>query len=116
MKRITRRHRSQDEIDKILADYRRSGLSQSAFSEDRGLALSTLSNWLRGERSGLRKRRAKKGGTHSQLVPVRVVNAPGVSSNGMLELESARGYLLRFPVGLDPDILARYVEALATRC
>jgi len=33
----------------------------------------------------------------------------------MLELESERGYLLRFPAGLSPELLARYVEALGPR-
>ncbi len=42
-----RRHRSLAEILTIIGDYRASGLTQAAYAGSRGLALSTLTNWLR---------------------------------------------------------------------
>jgi hypothetical protein len=116
MKRIARRRRSQSDIDKILVEYRRSGLAQTAFSERRWVPLSTLTNGLRIQRIGSKRRCAKQSGSQARLVPIRIVDAPHVPSSATLELESARGYMLRFPVGLDPELLARYVEALETQC
>ena len=116
MKRTTRRRRSQSEIETILAEYRRSGLSQTAFCERRGVALSSLACWLSKERKGNTKRRTKQSKSPAQLVPVRIVDDPRPADRVTIEVESAHGYVLRVPVGLSPDLLARYVHALEARC
>ena len=116
MKRPTRRRRSQHEVEEILAAYRRSGLSQPAFCEDRGLALSTLAYWLSKDRRSRKRSASKTRSVPSQLVPVRIVEDPRPESASSLEVESAHGFVLRVPVGIEPELLARYLHALESRC
>ena len=113
-----RRRRSQVEIAQVLGEYRRSGLSQAAFAAEHGIAFSTLTYWLRqarraGVEEGCRKPARSIG---AQLVPVRLVDSSRLPSSVLVELESAQGYVLRFPAGLAPDLLAGYVRALDSRC
>ncbi len=46
-----RRRRSAEEIDRILNDYASSGQTQAEFASRRGVALSTLTGWLRRSRA-----------------------------------------------------------------
>jgi transposase-like protein len=118
MKKLTRRRRSQEEIDRIVADYRESGLSQSAFAKDRGLSFWTLSSWLRKEKrgKGVSKRPRRQRASRGNLVPVRIVETPGAVGDSRMEVEVGRGYCLRFSAGLDPKLVARYVYALEEEC
>ncbi len=116
MKSSRSRRRLQHEIDEIVAAYHRSGLSQSAYCECEGLSLSTLSNWLSKARKGRTRQPAKHSSGESQFVPVKLVDDCRSQSCGTLEVESARGYLLRVPAGIEPELLARYVHALEERC
>lgn len=117
MKRSTQRRRSPQEIEEILAAYRRSGLSQSAFCEQRGVALSSLTYWLSKARRGKLRRRANGSrASAGQLVPVRLLDELQPQSPPGLEVESARGYLIRVPVGIEPELLARYMHALEAGC
>ena len=114
-----RRQRSPAEIARIIAKFHRSGQSQSAFTKKQGVPLSTFQYWLRKEREAKRpaKHRAKAPRAPNQLVPVRIVDEPSPrSADSTVELELAGGEKLRFPVGLSPDLLARYVEAVDRRC
>lgn len=43
----TRRHRSPEEIEEILALYRRGGVTQRELAERHGVCLGTIQNWLR---------------------------------------------------------------------
>ena len=117
-KRAGRQRRSREEIAELLEDLGQSELSQAAFAAERGLPLSTLQYWLRQSREGAlgRVHRGRTPSRAAELVPVRIVDAAPASSATLLELESEHGYRLRFPAGLSPDLLARYVEALAPRC
>lgn len=45
--------RSSEQMWRLLADYRSSGLTQKAFAESRKVPLSTLTNWLRRMRSSV---------------------------------------------------------------
>ena len=116
MKYQTRRQRrSREEVGAVLKDFERSGLSQSAFAAGRGIPLSTLQYWLRRSReetSGQDVTTPQR----MELVPIRIVDPLPAPSQAMLELESDHGYLLRFPAGLSPELLARYVETLERRC
>jgi transposase-like protein len=117
MKRnAARRRRSPNEIREILEDYRRSGLSQSKFCERRGLALSTLTYWLSKDRKRSAGDPSQKSLARRQLVPVQIVDRARPQNSHNLEVESAHGYLLRFPSGLDPALLAKYMHALEDRC
>ncbi len=75
MKSSRSRRRSQHEIEEIVAAYHRSGLSQSAYCECEGLALSTLSKWLSKSRRGRTRQAAKRSSMESQFVPVKLVDA-----------------------------------------
>ena len=116
MKKSPGRRRSKTEIRKILGEYRRSGLSQQRFCERRGVALSTLTYWLSRERKSNENRGTTVKPARAELVPVRIVDGPKLQNSSTIEVESAQGYMVRVPVGLDPDVLARYVHALEGRC
>ena len=45
-----RKHRTPAQRKQLLADYRRSGLSQQAYAAQAGVGVSTLQLWLRQER------------------------------------------------------------------
>jgi transposase-like protein len=45
-----RKHRTPAQRQQVLADYRRSGLSQKAFAAQVGVGVSTLQLWLRQEK------------------------------------------------------------------
>jgi hypothetical protein len=61
-----RRRRSGDEIETILEEFDRSGLSQVGFARRRGLSVSTLRSWLD------RRRRRLRRGREPQFVPVAI--------------------------------------------
>lgn len=109
--------RRSEEILKILERYRKSGLSQPAFSKRHGVAVSTLQYWLRKERDGqfaaVRPTRTREA---NRLVPVRIVDGPAAGPEALLELELPRGGKLRFPCEVPPQTVARYAEALGYRC
>ena len=47
MKKRTKRPRKREEVLEILEAFHRSGLTQAAFADKRGVAVSTLQFWLR---------------------------------------------------------------------
>ena len=108
---IPRRHRSPEEIGELLEDYERSGLTQQAFADTKGVSLSSLSVWLRKARdSGLGKGEILP--STSRLVPVTIRSA--VSSS--FELVTSGGATLRIPPDFDPDALERLLALLEARC
>ena len=115
MKKSRPRVRQPEEIIAILERLRRSGLSQTAFSKRHGVALSTLQLWLRKQREG-RIPAARPAEQPRQLVPVKIVDAPLSTADVVIELELARGGLLRFRGDIAPEVAARYAEALGHRC
>ena len=112
------RRRSPEEIARILAKFRESGKSQSAFTKKQGLALSTLQYWLRKERESRRpaKRPAKPKRTPRRIVPVRVVDPPAPRADSLVEIELSSGEKLRFPADLPSEALSRLIEVLRRRC
>jgi hypothetical protein len=87
----------------------RSGLSHTAFADQRGLSVGTLRRWL----YRFRAERVES----TPLLPVRVVasTAPTArwqgGTDGLVEVELPTGVRLRFPTGTDDE----YVAALAKR-
>ena len=106
-----KKRRSAGEIASILNEYRRSGLTQAAFAEGRGIPLSTLTGWLR--KGG---KRAAEASAEVSLVPVHVVEDPTTEEYPVIELELSRGGVVRFPASIAPAQLARFVSALVAQC
>ena len=118
MKKSRRRVRQPEEIAAILERFRKSGLSQAAFSRRDGVGVTTLQYWLRKQRDGRlpAARPAEPSSPPKQLVPVKIVDTPFASTEVVIELELARGGTLRFRGDVAPDIVARYATALGHRC
>jgi hypothetical protein len=72
------RRRSAEQIQELLEHYRASGMTQVAYSEQAGIALSTLSRYLRGRHSDQR------------LIRVKVEPAPGADRGFVLVLANGR--------------------------
>jgi hypothetical protein len=97
------------EMRRVLALWQRSGLRLREFSEQRGIALSTLRWWRRVFRAA---------GAATPTVeftevptPVSVPRSPAV-----LEIVLASGHLIRVPAGADRATLQQVLAALQTRC
>ena len=73
------RRRSAEEIEQLLGQYRASGMTQVAYSEQAGIALSTLGRYLRGRR-----------GSKQRLVRVKVEPGPGADRGFVLVLANGR--------------------------
>lgn len=105
-----RRRWSQSEVAELLRRFDGSGQSQTAFSRETGVALTTLQSWLRRRRQSHSAREKP-----AKVVPVRVTGQ--ISPAGEhIEVKLSGGRLLCAPVGIDPVLLARYVRALETGC
>ncbi|MCP3103959.1 IS66 family insertion sequence element accessory protein TnpB [Myxococcus sp. K15C18031901] len=94
------------EWSQVAEAFEASGLTQKAFSAQRGVRLSTLQSWVyRRRRQHARKAPAVR------LLPVEV---PAVAQVGpmLLEVVLASGARLRFPAGADVEYVARLVTAL----
>lgn len=92
----------------VIGQWRRSGLSQSAFCRQRGVALPTLNYW---------KRRLENGAGGAAFVPVRVTATPpfrGAANDRELRVrvKLLNGRVLSFPAHISPEELARLASAL----
>ena len=87
LKGVHRRRRA--EADKLLADYRASGLAQKHWCQERGIGIASLRYWLK------REREEAKG---YSLVPVELEGRSG--SGGVLDLR-VNGLGLRVGSGSD---------------
>ncbi|MGC9451680.1 MAG: IS66 family insertion sequence element accessory protein TnpA [Oceanipulchritudo sp.] len=94
------RHRRRSEADKLLADYRASGLTQKRWCQERGIGIASLRYWLkreRGEANGY------------SLVPVELEGRP--CGAGVLDLQVS-GLDLRVGAGSDLRALAVLLREL----
>ena len=73
------RRRSVEEIERLLEQYRASGMTQAAYSEQAGIALSTLGRHLR-----------RRGGCDQRLIRVSVESAPEADGGFALVLGNGR--------------------------
>ena len=71
--------RSAEEIEQLLSEYRASGMTQAAYCEQAGIALSTLSRHLRRQRGGAQR-----------LIRVNVASAPDADRGFVLVLGNGR--------------------------
>ncbi|TSC27505.1 IS66 family insertion sequence element accessory protein TnpB [Corallococcus sp. Z5C101001] len=94
------------EWERVAEAFEASGLTQKAFSAQRGVRLSTLQSWV------YRARRAATTRAEPvRLLPVQVAPTPA-SMESVLEVVAAGGARLRFAVGTDVAYVARLVAAL----
>lgn len=94
------RHRRRDGTDKLLADYRASGLTQKHWCQERGIAVTTLQYWL--------KRECDSAKGYS-LVPVELEGHR--VGNGRLDLQ-INGVQMRVGAGSDLRALATLLKEL----
>ena len=94
------RHRSRAEAERLLQDYRSSGLTQTRWCRERGIGISALRYWLRRERDA---------GKSYSLVPVEVEGRS--DGNGVLDLQ-VNGVDLRVGAGSDMRSLAVLLKEL----
>jgi hypothetical protein len=73
------RRRNAEEIEKLLEQYRTSGLTQIAYCEQTGMVLSTLGRYLR-----------QGSGAEQRLIPVNVESAPEPGTGFALVLGNGR--------------------------
>jgi hypothetical protein len=110
---------------RLVADFGSADLSQRQFAQERGIPLSNLRYWLyklRNESRPLTTEQPEQPAAApeqppsprpSRLLPVRVIgSAAKPRSDAMLELATASGAVLRFPVGTDVSYLRQVVAAL----
>ena len=93
------RHYSPSDRERIVAAYRRSGLTQVAFAEQIGISVYVLRDWIYRPRPREQSQR---------LVPIRVA-AP---LTGDVEITLPRGVSARVPADVAPDFVAALVRAL----
>ena len=141
MTKKTSKNRGEAFYRRLVAAYRRSGLSQRAFAAERGIPAGTLSHWChklkkldsaRGEErpspsTPAKRRRARKSPPspaappQPSFVPVRVVEprparAPAPAPLGLTyELVLGRG-VLRLPADFDPIRVGALLRAAEVVC
>ncbi|TSC31936.1 IS66 family insertion sequence element accessory protein TnpB [Corallococcus sp. Z5C101001] len=90
----------------VAEAFEASGLTQKAFSAQRGVRLSTLQSWV------YRARRAATTRAEPvRLLPVQVAASPAATES-LLEVVAEGGARVRFAVGTDVAYVARLVAAL----
>lgn len=101
-----RRRRRRDEIEKLVAKFRRSGQTREEFAEAVGVHVNTLYKWVREVPA------EKKAVQDPQVaVPVRVQDvAPRIT--GAIEIDLRNGRTVRVTGKIDKDALREIVEAL----
>jgi hypothetical protein len=106
-----RRRRTAAEVEQVVAEYGRSGITQKEFCLSRGLALSTLQRYLH---NGLRKQKAS---AKSRLVAVEVADSDQRQEpEGGYELAVVwAGCRLEVHRGFDEATLERLLNVLERR-
>ena len=93
----------------VVEEYERSGLTQTAFAQQRAVALSTLQSWLR-------RKRQQQAPERMRLLPVQVAAAgPPVRARDVpLEVMLPSGVRLAVTPGTDVGYVARLVQVLSS--
>jgi len=104
------------QMRRVLAGWRRSGLTLREFGEKRGIPPSTLSWWRQ-----VFRRAGDEEGNGAAAEPAVVftevpppANVPGTAA--VLEIVLHSGHLVRVPAGADIGTLQRVLQALRTTC
>ena len=113
----SRRRRRDLEVEVILGEYAKSGLTQRVFAREIGVGVSTLQYWLRrnGQRELRGQRRETGGGGVAAAVSLLEVDLAGIARGGSAsaeryEIEWANGTRLRVPRGFGKEELRALLE------
>jgi hypothetical protein len=103
-----------EEMGRVLARWRRSGVSAAEFCRREGLAPQALSYWKHalGARVVRRRREVRPVG----FVPVRLVDSGAGAASGELEVTLASGDRLVVRAGVSRELLRDALEVLRERC
>jgi transposase-like protein len=101
------------EVEVILGEYARSGLTQRVFAREIGIGVSTLQYWMR--RNGQRERRETRDGGTLPEVSLLEVDLGGIARGGSAveeryEIEWGNGTRLRVPRGFGKEELRALVD------
>ena len=103
-RRRRRTRRSPEEIQRILKDFEKSGLTKTAFCHGQGIHSSLLYRWLRG------KRRNQVASIKTPtLIPIHI---PDGGLDGSFEVMVGNGRAIRVPLNFDDSALLRLVRVL----
>ena len=104
-----RYRRTREDIRRLIVEFKSSGLSQAAFSRQRGLNAKHLSRWIQREEAASPK-----------LVEVKVKPRPRkarqLPPDLHAEVQLTNGRILRVPMDVEASRLARIASALEKRC
>ena len=95
--------RTRPQIQRLVELYRRSGQTLKQFAQQQGVAMSTVSRWLRTQRQG------------KTPAWVEVQRAPRQNPSRIGQLHLSRGLVLELDRGFEPEPLAQLVQLLEQR-
>ena len=104
------------EMQRVLADWQRGGLTLREFGKQRGIPVSTLSWWRRVFRAlGAEELNSTAAENAVKFTEVR---PPGSvrRTPAVVEIVVPSGHLVRVPTGADSTTLRQVLEALRTTC
>jgi len=104
------------QMRRVLAGWKRSGLTLREFGEKRGIPPSTLSWW----RQVFRRAGDEEGNGAAAETPVVFTEVPkpakAARTPAVLEIILPGGHIVRVPAGADTDTLQRVLQALQATC
>ncbi len=110
-RRTGTKRRSRQEVQRLVEEFKRSGLERTAFAESIGVHVNTLYKWVRQEPR-------ERAHAAQVAIPVRVKSAstPSASATRVLEVALANGRTIRVHGEFDRKTLLDLVDALETSC
>ncbi len=105
------KRRSRQEVQRLVEEFRRSGLERTEFAESIGVHVNTLYKWVRQE-----SRQMAHSAQVAIPVRVRTVSTPSAGATPVLEVTLAGGRTIRVHGKFDRKTLLDLVDALETRC
>lgn len=104
----------------IVGQFERSGLTQEAYAEQRGIPVGTLRSWIYRLR---RERHDAARAESTPILPVRVITStaplarqPDDAGPAAIEVAVGTALTVRFPMGTAPTLIAEIVALLHERC
>lgn len=103
--------KAHEEIRRLLREYERSGLTQRQFATGAGVALSTLTHWLRRARAG------DFDPPRAEWIEASMPPAPGpAEERDRFLIELAPDLRLHLPLGVEPEVIVRLLQQLRPSC
>ena len=104
-KYLTRR--TPEEVQTLVHEYRKSGLTQREYAQQVGVALSTVARWVRGGSTRPHARRSKP-----KFVEVEMSAAHPVGSDGVYQIDLPGGVRLRAEGAWQPERMQQLLSIL----